>query len=125
MSTTLTGTIDIQPVTVFKGEANNVVQSFNILTDSVSDASDGARSCGLIAYEVLDSLGQAAPSIVSLVYTEGDSTFSVEADAEEYDDVTPTIFNLVVEAKLTDYYPVVPIVSSTFSVSTLDPCDTA
>ena len=108
LSTTLTGTIDIQPVTVFKGEANNVVQSFNILTDSVSDASDGARSCGLIAYEVLDSLGQAAPSIVSLVYTEGDSTFSVEVDAEEFDDVVPVTFDLVIQAKITDYDPDIP-----------------
>ena len=57
MSATITGTIDIQPVAVFKGEANNVVQSFNVLSDSVSDASSGAKNCGQIVYEVLDSLG--------------------------------------------------------------------
>lgn len=110
---------------VYKGEANNVVQSFNILSDSVSVASSGAKNCGQIAYELLDSLGQAAPSIVTLVYTLGDPTLSVEVDAEDFDDVVPASFDLVIEAKLTDYYPDVPSLSSTFTVSVLDPCDNA
>ena len=108
LSATITGTIDIQPVEVFKGEANNVVQSFNVLSDSVSDASSGAKNCGQIEYEVLDSLGQAAPSIVTFVYTHGDPTFSVEVDAEEFDDVVPVTFDLVIQAKITDYDPDIP-----------------
>ena len=47
-------------------------------------------------YEVLDSSGEAAPSFVRLVYTLRGSTFSVEVDAEEFDDVAPVTFNLVV-----------------------------
>ena len=65
---------------------------------------------------MLDSQGQAAPSIVSFVYTQGDSTFSVEVNAEDYDDVAPKTFNLVVEAKLTDYYPDVASVSGAFTI---------
>ena len=66
---TINGSINLHGATVSKGESHNVYQSFSVLTDSVSDAFGVLNNCGYIAYEVLDTNGLAAPSIVSVVYT--------------------------------------------------------
>ena len=90
----------------------------------MSDGFGIPNNCGKIAYEVLDSQGQPAPSIVSLDYTDGESTFDVKVDAEDYQGIAPKTLDLLIVAKLIDYYPMVPSVASQFTVTVLDPCET-
>ena len=88
-TTTLVGTLDVQDVAVQKHEDLIVPQTFNILTDSVSDSFGILQTCGLITYELLDAYGDPAPVIASIIYTEGDPTLNVEVNALEFEDVAP------------------------------------
>ena len=99
----LIGTITLDPVEVFKGESLNKVQTNDVMTDSCSVNFLLPDNCGEITYELLDAEGVAAPGFVKLVYTPGDSTFSVEVDGVNYEDVAPATFDLILEAKLIDY----------------------
>ena len=90
----------------------------------MSDGFGFPNNCGKIAYEVLDSQGRPAPSIVILDYADGESTFSVEVDAKDYQGIAPETLDLFIVAKLINYYPMVPSVASQFTVTVLDPCET-
>ena len=124
-TSTLNGSITLEPIVVSKGESLNIVQTNDVLTDSVSDDYVLPDNCGEITYEVLDSQGGAAPDFVKLVYTQGDSTFSLEVDGVDYEDDAPVTLDLVVEAKLIDYVATVASLRTQFTVTVLDPCETA
>ena len=110
---------------VSKGESLNIAQTNDVLTDSISDDFVLPENCGEITYEVLDAQGGAAPDFVKLVYTQGDSTFSLEVDGVDYEDDAPVTLDLVVEAKLIDYVATVASHQTQFTVTVLDPCETA
>ena len=124
-TSTLNGSITLEPIVVSKGESLNIVQTNDVLTDSISDDYMLPENCGEITYEVLDAQGGAGPDFVKLVYTQGDSTFSLEVDGVDYEDDAPVTLDLVVEAKLIDYVATVASLRTQFTVTVLDPCETA
>ena len=67
-TTTLVGTLEVQDVTVQKGEDLTIAQTFSILTDSVSDSFVIQQACGLITYELLDAYDNPAPQIANIIY---------------------------------------------------------
>ena len=87
--TTLSGTLDVQDVTLQKHEDLTVAQTFNILTDSISDSFGILQACGLISYELLNANDDPAPEIASLIYTEGEPTLNVDINAKEFEEAAP------------------------------------
>ena len=47
------------------------------------------KACGSISYELLDSYGNAAPAIATIVYTDGDPTLNVDINAKDFDEDAP------------------------------------
>ena len=123
--TTLSGTLDVQDVTLQKHEDLTVAQTFNILTDSISDSFGILQACGLISYELLNANDDPAPEIASLIYTEGEPTLNVDINAKEFEEAAPQQIDLVLEAKVIDYYPLVPSLRAQFKLIIEDPCRTA
>ena len=58
--------------------------TYDILTDSISDAYNTELACGLVQYELLLADGLSVPDFISLSYTEGDPTFNIEIDVKTY-----------------------------------------
>ena len=114
----LTGSLDMEDMTAQAGETEKFVQSVGVLSDRVSDAFSVENNCGSMVYEVVDSLGAAAPDYVSLVYTEGDPTFDIEVDVADYTDDSLDL-QLYVRAHLSDY-PQAFKVSSGFELEILE-----
>ena len=102
-TSSLIGSIVLDPIEVFKGETLNKAQANSVLTDFISDDFEIPNNCGEITYELLDAQGGAAPDFVKLVYTQGDNTLSLEVNGVDYEDDAPVTLDLVLEAKLIDY----------------------
>ena len=95
------------------------------MTDFISDDFGILQNCGLISYELLEANDDPAPLIASLLYTEGEPTLSVEINAKEFEEYAPQKIELVIEAKVIDYYPLVPSLRAEFKLNIKDPCRTA
>ena len=67
----------------------------------------------------MDSAGAPAPSYVTLVYTEGDTTFNIEVDVKDYAEEADQVLQLFVKAVLSDYSELVPSVSAEFEIEIL------
>ena len=74
----------------------------------------------------MDTQGDVAPeNLVTLVYTQGDPTLSIEINAKEFDGEAPSIIPLYIEAKIADYYPLVASLKNYFNLEVKDPCRSA
>ena len=47
-------------------------------------------------------------NLVTLIYTVGDPTLSIEMNVKDYDGEAPLTIQLLLVAKIPDYYPIVP-----------------
>ena len=91
-----------------KSEDLLYIQTFAALTDTISDSFGIPQACGEIEYELMDAYGEVAPeNLITLVYTAGDPTLSIEINAKEFDGEAPMTIPLYLEAKITNYYPLV------------------
>ena len=77
------------------GQSAFAAQTFNSLTDTISEDFGVTQACGSITYELVDSRGDPAPSIASIVYTDGDPTFNIEVNAKEFRESAPQQLFLV------------------------------
>ena len=114
----MVSTIDQLTLSAEALAAEKLMESLDAFTDSLSDSLGLKDNCGSIAYRVETKEGAEAPSNVSLVYTEGDSTFKIEVDTANED--AARVIDLVLVAELVDYYPQVPRLTQDITLEILE-----
>ena len=60
------------------------IQSYNIPTDTVSEGYGMINTCGKFDYYIQDLESSTPPSIVSLSYIDGATTFDIIVDVKNY-----------------------------------------
>ena len=82
--------------------------SYSDFTDSVSNGFARTSTCGPISY----SLGASDYEFVTI--TSDETGFSITVDTIDFS--SSGLFIFTVEAKLDNYYPIVPVLSTEFTV---------